>query len=86
MSNIVVAANISNISYLNCLGVALHLLQDHPHGGGAHNLLNLRIVHGSLANFLWVRAAAAILADCTVLVTCRTNLIGQKFLTIIVTD
>ena len=76
---IIVAAIISNISNLDSLGVALHLLQDHPHGGVAHDLLNLRIVHGSLANFLWVRAAAAILAHCTVLVTCRTNLIGQKF-------
>ena len=79
MMMIIVAAIISNISNLDSLGVALHLLQDHPHGGVTHDLLHLGIIHGSLTNFLWVRAAAAILADCTVLVTCRTNLIGQKF-------
>ena len=80
MIMLIVAAIISNISNLDSLGVALHLLQDHPHGGVTHDLLHLGIIHGSLSNFLWVRAAAAaVLPHGTVLVTCRTNLIGQKF-------
>ena len=32
--------------YLDGLGIALHLLKDHPHGGVRHNLLHLRVVHG----------------------------------------
>ena len=60
-----------NISYLNSLGIALHLFQDHPHGGVTHDLLDFRIIHGSLANFFRVRAlpTAAVLSDGTVLVT-----------------
>lgn len=36
-----------------CLRILLHLFEDHTHGRVGHNLLDLRVSHGSFLHLLW---------------------------------